>query len=82
VDHAVALLDRGAPDPLSEMALPGARRPEEQHVFAPGDEARGGELVVRCHEKACAYSGRLFGAMAGDGIVARWSVTLCAKFER
>ena len=25
---------------------------------------------------------RLFGATAGDGIVARWSVTQCEKFER
>jgi hypothetical protein len=26
--------------------------------------------------------GGLFGATAGDGIVARWSVTQCAKYER
>ena len=45
VDHAVALLDRGAPDRLGEMALAGAGRPEEQDVFALGDEARGCELV-------------------------------------
>ena len=34
VDHAIALLDRGAADRLREMALAGAGRPEEEHVLA------------------------------------------------
>src|SRR5437762_2581243 len=45
VDHAVTLLDRCPSDRLGEMALAAAGRPEEQHVFALGDEARGCELV-------------------------------------
>jgi hypothetical protein len=45
IDDAIALLDRGAPDGLREMALAGAWRAEQQGVLALLDEARGGELV-------------------------------------
>ena len=45
IDDAIALLDRGAADRLREMALAGARRAEEERVFALADEAGGGELV-------------------------------------
>ena len=44
VDDAAALLDRGAADGLGEMTLAGPGRPEQQGVFALGDEAGGGEL--------------------------------------
>ena len=44
VDDAVALLDRGAADGLSQVALPRAGRADEQSVLALGDEAGGGEL--------------------------------------
>ena len=45
IDDAIALLDRGAADRLGEMALAGARRAEEEGVFALADEAGGRELV-------------------------------------
>ena len=45
IDDAIALLDGGAANRLGEMAFAGARRPEEERVFALLDEARGGELV-------------------------------------
>ena len=44
VDDAIALLDRGAADGLGEMALARTGRPEQERVFALGDEAGGGEL--------------------------------------
>jgi hypothetical protein len=44
IDNAIALLDGGSADRLGEMALAGARRPEEERVFALLDEARGGRL--------------------------------------
>ena len=44
VDDAVALLDRGAADGLSQMALAGTWRPEQERVLALGDETGGGEL--------------------------------------
>ena len=44
VDDAIALLDRGAADSLGEMALARTGRPEQERVFALGDEAGGGEL--------------------------------------
>src|SRR4029077_756950 len=44
VEHAMSLLDRGAPDRLGEMALAGARRTEKKRVLAQLDEAAGREL--------------------------------------
>ena len=44
VEDAMALLDRGAADGLREMALAGAGQPEKEGVFAPLDEAAGGEF--------------------------------------
>jgi len=41
----VALLDRRAADGLGEVDLAGARRAEQQHVFALADKARSGEIV-------------------------------------
>ncbi len=45
VEDAVALLNRGAADGLREMALARAGHAEKEDVFAPLDEAAGGELV-------------------------------------
>ena len=44
VDDAVALLDRGAADGLSQMTLARTGRADQQSVLALGDEAGGGEL--------------------------------------
>ena len=44
VDHAIALLDRGAADRLGEMALAGAGWAEKERVLALLDEARGREV--------------------------------------
>jgi len=45
IDDAIALQNRGTAEGLRQMALAGAWSPEEEHVLALGDEARGGELV-------------------------------------
>jgi hypothetical protein len=45
IDHAIAVLDRGAPDGLRQVALAGPWRPKKQGVFTLLDEACGGELV-------------------------------------
>ena len=52
IDDAVALLDGRAADRLGEVALAGAGRPEEEHVLALRDEARGGELVDRARDSS------------------------------
>jgi hypothetical protein len=44
VEDAMALLDDGHTDGLSEMALPRAGRAEEEPVVVLGDEAAGGEF--------------------------------------
>ena len=48
VGHAIALLDGRAADCLREMAPAGARRAEEERVFALLDEARRGQIVDEC----------------------------------
>ena len=45
VDDPVPLLDGGPTDGLREVALAGARRPEEESVLAPVDEAASREVV-------------------------------------
>jgi hypothetical protein len=45
VDHAVALLNGGAPDRLCQTAFAGARRAEKERIFPLRDEARGRELA-------------------------------------
>src|SRR4030095_8778560 len=45
IDHAIALLDRRAPNRLREMALAGARGTEKERVFALADEAGRRQLV-------------------------------------
>ena len=44
VDDAVALLDRGVADGLSDVTLAGPGRPDQQSVLALGDEAGGCEV--------------------------------------
>jgi len=44
VEDTVAMLDHGEADRLGEVALPRARRAEEQPVLVLGDEAAGGEF--------------------------------------
>ena len=45
IDDAIALEDGGAADGLREVALPGARRSEEEDVLTLGDEAGGRKVV-------------------------------------
>ena len=42
IQDAIALLDGGLPDGLSQMALAGAARAEEERILAPADERAGG----------------------------------------
>jgi hypothetical protein len=44
VEHAVALLNGGLPDGLSQMALARAARAEEERILAAGDESAGGQV--------------------------------------
>jgi hypothetical protein len=44
VEHAVALLDGGLSDGLSQMTLARAARAEKERVLPPADERAGGQV--------------------------------------